>query len=204
MAAHKLTQLAVQSNLFIRIQIDQYRTSPSAGYTQQILRFSDLNENFTINGEVYLGMGNFMSIGSSRSEIRASSGDLSIGLSGIPNSAIAEIVNSKIKGSPVAVYRALRDTQTGSLLNLGTVNNPMGRYRGFVNNYSLTEDWDPVSRTSSNTITLVCASSVDVLERKTAGRKTNPASMKRFYPNDVSFDRVPTLENATFDFGAPK
>lgn len=201
---YQLTQQAVQSNLFIRIEIDEYRTSPSAAYTQEVLLFSDLNANFVINGETYLGLANFLNVSSSRSEIRASSGNLTIGISGIPNSAIAEIVNSKIKGAPVRVFRALTDPTTGNLLNLGTVSNPLGRYRGFVNNYSLTEDWDPESRTSSNTITLVCASSVDVLERKTAGRLTNPASMKRFYPNDASFDRVPTLENATFDFGVPK
>jgi hypothetical protein len=202
--AHQITPRQIQSNLFIRIQIDEYRTTPTGSYTQQILRFSDLNENFTINNEVYLGLGNFMNIGASRSEIRASSGELTIGISGIPNSAIAEIVNSKIKGAPVRVFRALRDPSTGTLLNLGSVSNPMGRFRGFVNNYSLTEDWDPDSRTSSNTINIVCASSVDVLERKTAGRLTNPASMKKFYPNDASFDRVPNLENATFDFGVPK
>lgn len=201
---HQLTQRAVQSNLFIRLQIDEYRTTPTGSYTQQILRFSDMNSNFTINGEVYLGMANFLSITGSRSEIRASSGDLTISLSGIPTTAIPEIVNSKIKGAPIRVYRALLDPTTGTLLNLGTVSNPMGRYRGFVNNYSLTEDWDPDTRTSSNTISLVCASSVDILDRKTAGRKTNPASMKLYYPNDVSFDRVPNLEKATFDFGVPK
>jgi len=199
-----LTQTAVQSNLFIRIEIDEYRTTPTAAYTQEVLRFSDLNENFVINSETYLGLGNFMNISSSRSEIRASGGELTIGIAGIPNSAIAEIVNSKIKGSPVRVYRALFDPISGNLLNLGSVSNPLGRYRGFVNNYSLTEEWNPDTRTSSNTITLVCSSSVDVLERKTTGRKTNPASMKKYFPNDVSFDRVPALENATFDFGVPK
>lgn len=201
---HQITQRAIQSNLFIRIQVDQYRTTPTGSFSQQILRFSDLNESFTINGEVYLGLGNFLSISGSRSEIYASNGELNIGLSGIPNSAIAEIVNSKIKGSPVRIYRALRNVTTGQLLNLGTVSNPMGRYRGFVNNYTLTETWDSDARTSSNILNLTCASSVDVLERKTAGRKTNPASMKLFFPNDVSFDRVPNLENTTFDFGAPE
>jgi hypothetical protein len=195
---------SVQSNLFIRLEIDEYRTTPTGSYTNQVLRFSDLNVNYTINSEVYLGLGNFMSIGNSRSEIRASSGELSIAISGIPNSSIAEIVNSKIKGSPIRVYRALLNATNGTLLNLSPLANPMGRYRGFVNNYSLSEDWDPVSRTSSNTITLICASSVDVLEKKIGGRKTNPASMKKFFPNDISFDRVPNLEDAKFDFGVPK
>jgi hypothetical protein len=77
------------------------------------------------------------------------------------------------------------------------------KYRGFVNNYSLQEDFDIVSRTSTNSIILICNSAVDVLQNKFTGRKTNPESQKKFFPNDVSMDRVPTLENATFDFGGP-
>ena len=193
---------SVQSNLFIRIQVDKYRTTPGGSFTQQILRFSDLNTSFVINGETYLGLGNFMSITDSSSELRVSSGELTISLSGIPNSAIAEIVNSRIKGSPVRIYRAFFNASTGAYLDIP--GNPSGRYRGFVNNYALQEEYDANTKTSTNTLALICASSVDVLSNKVGGRKTNPTSQKKFYPNDVSMDRVPTLENATFDFGVPK
>lgn len=193
---------SVQSNLFIRIQVDKYRTTPTGAFTQEVLRFSDLNASFTINGETYLGLGNFMSVTDSRSELRVSSGELTISLSGIPNSSIAEIVNSKIKGSPVRIYRAFFNAATGAFLDIP--GNPLGRYRGFVNNFALQEEYNPDTRTSSNTLALICASSVDVLSNKVAGRKTNPSSQKKFYPNDLSMDRVPNLENATFDFGVPK
>jgi hypothetical protein len=193
---------SVQSNLFVRIQIDQYRTTTSGSYTEEVLTFSDMLTPYTINSEVYTGLGKLMSITSSKSELRVSSGEMTITLSGIPNTAIAEIVNSKIKGAPVRVYRALFNPNTNALLAVSP--NPLGRYRGFVNNYSLNEEYDTESRTSSNTLVLVCASSVDVLQNKVAGRKTNPESQKRFYPSDLSMDRVPNLENATFDFGAPK
>lgn len=193
---------AIQSNLFVRIQVDEYRTSPGAAYSPTVLTFSDMLIPYTINSEEYTGLGKLMSITSSSSELRVSGGELTITLSGIPNTAIAEIVNSKIKGSPVRIYRALFDANTNQLLSVSP--NPLGRYRGFVNNYSLNEDYDADSRTASNTLVLVCASSVDVLQNKIAGRKTNPESQKRYYPTDLSMDRVPALENSTFDFGAPK
>lgn len=193
---------AVQSNLFVRIQVDEYRTSASGSYTSQVLKFSDMLTPYTINSEEYTGLGKLMSITSSKSELRVSSGELTITLSGIPNTAIAEIVNSKIKGCPVRIYRALFNANTNELLAVSP--NPLGRYRGFVNNYSLNEEYDADARTASNTLVLVCASSVDVLQNKIAGRKTNPESQKRYYPSDISMDRVPNLENATFDFGAPK
>ena len=99
------------------------------------------------------------------------------------------------------VYRLFSNPSTGAVLSIA--GNPAGRFRGYVNNYSLQEEWDNQTRTATNTIVLQCASSVDVLNNKIAGRKTNPESQKRFYPTDVSFDRVPNLENATFNFGAP-
>lgn len=196
---------AVESHLFVRIEIDEYRTSPTGGYTAQVLRFSDMLTPFTINSESYLGIGRLMSITSSSSELRVSGGELTITISGIPNTSIYEILNSKIKGCPVRIYRAFFDPSNGQLLSIA--GNPLGRYRGFINNYSLQEEYDNSTRTASNTLSLVCASAVDVLQNKINGRKTNPESFKRsssLGDNDLSMNRVPNLENATFNFGAPQ
>jgi hypothetical protein len=191
---------SIQSNLFVRIQVDEYSTD-GVTFTEEILRFSDLNTTFEINGESYIGAGNFMGITPTSSEIKASGGEVTITLAGIPNTSIAEIVNSKIKGAPVRIYRAFFNAATGSFLNI--TGNPAGRYRGFINNYSLNEEYDPVTRTSTNTLVLICSSAVEVLSNKIAGRRTNPESQKKFYSSDLSMDRVPALENATFNFGAP-
>jgi hypothetical protein len=193
---------SVQSNLFVRIQVDEYRATTSGAYTTEVLRFSDDLQTRTINSESYAPLGRLMGITSATSELRVSSGELTITLSGIPNTSIAEIINSKIKGAPVRIYRLFSNAATGTVLSIA--GNPSGRYRGFVNNYSLNEEYDSITRSSTNTIVLTCASSVDVLQNKIAGRKTNPESQKRFFPSDLSMDRVPTLENATFNFGAPK
>jgi hypothetical protein len=193
---------SIQTNLFVRLQIDEYRTSSAGAYTSQVLRFSDSRINYTINSEVYTGLGNLLGVTNSSSEIRPSSGELTITISGIPNTSIDEIVNSRIKGSPVTVYRAFFDVTTGTFINFGS--EAYGRFFGFVNSYSLQEEYDIDARTATNTIILICNSSIDVLNNKTSGRRTNPNSEKSFYPNDLSMDRVPTLKNATFDFGAPK
>lgn len=193
---------SVQSNLFVRIEVDEYTTTPGGSYSSQVLRFSDLLTPFTIEGESYLGIGKLMAISESASELRVSGGEVVITISGIPNSSIAEIVNSKIKGSPVRIYRALFDAATGQFLSI--TGNPVGRFSGFVNNYSLQEEYDEQTRTSTNTIVLTCSNNVTVLSNKISGRRTNPQSQKRFYSTDTSMDRVPNLINAYFDFGAPQ
>jgi hypothetical protein len=191
---------AVESNLFVRIPVNQYRTTPTASYTSTILRFSDRRATTSVNSESYTGLGRLVDISGTNSELRSSSMQLSISVSGIPNTSIAEIVNSKIKGCPVIVYRVLFDPETGN--RLPETDTPLTRFRGYITNYTLTEDYDIDSRTSSNTITFNCSSVIDVLQNKISGRRTNPVQQKLLYPNDKAFDRVPTLKNSAFDFGS--
>jgi hypothetical protein len=183
---------------FVRIEVDEYRTSSSASYTSQILRFSDHDTNFTIGGETYTPVGKLLSITNTTSEMRATGNAITITLSGIPNSAINEIVHSKLKGSTVNIYRAYF-TQAGS--QIGTTQN---RWIGAIGNYALDEDYDVLNTIASNSIQLDCICTVELLQDKRAGRKTNPVSMQSFFANDTSFDRVPGLVDAQFDFGGSR
>ena len=189
---------SVKTGLFVRLQIDEYRTASDASYTEQVLRFSDYDSNVTINGEVYAPIGELMNISPSTSELRPSSNTITVSISGVPTNNINEIVYSKIKGAPIRVYRGyftIAGAQIGSF---------EGRFFGTVNNYSIQEEYDVETRTASSLVLLECASTVDLLTQKLSGRKTNPQSQQRFYPTDTSMDRVPTLKGKKFDFGAPQ
>lgn len=192
---------SVETGLFVRIQVDEYRTTPSGGYTSEVLKFSDYIRPITIDGESYTGLGRLLSLSSSASELSTTNQTLTLGLSGIPNSSIAEIVNSKIKGSPVEVWRVFFNPVTGA--QLAITGNPAGRFFGIVDNYSLDEEFDYDSRESSNRITMTCNSILSVLDNKITGRRTNPIDQKLFYPTDVSMDRVPNLKDSYYNFGGP-
>lgn len=193
---------AIASALIVKITVDDYRTTSGGTYSQQILRFSDWNQSITYDGETYLGMGKFVGITSTSSELKSTAGGITITISGIPNTSIAEIVHSRIKGSPIEVRRIVFDPVT--LTQLAITGNPAGRFFGIINNYGLDEEYDPIARTSSNTISLICASTSEVLEKKLAGRKTNSKSHRSFYPTDPSMDRVSNLVGANFNFGVPQ
>lgn len=190
----------LQSNLFVRIDVEYYKQYSYSAPEAKILTFSDRRESVTIDEQEYIGLGNFMGITSSQSELRASSSEVTITISGIPNTSLFEIINSKIKGSPVKIYRCLFNAETNEMLDVP--GNPLNRFQGYVNNYSLQEDWDNGTRTATNTIVLVCSSKVDLLTNKVTGRRTNPEDQAKFYPGDKSMDRVPSLIGANFDFGA--
>lgn len=186
------TNYSLQSNLFVKI------TLPSS-----TLLFSDRLDTVTINGDSYSGLGKLMAITGSNSEIRTSGQEVTITLSGIPNSSISDIVNSNIKGASVKIVRGLFNDIDGLFLS-GLAGNPMTRFQGYVNNLGLEEEYDIENRNSSNTLILSCASNVDILGGKISGRKTNSESQKKYFPNDISMDRVTALENSYFDFGANK
>jgi hypothetical protein len=183
---------SIESNLFIKITL-----------ASSTLLFSDRLISTTISGDTYVGLGKLLSISGSTSELRSTSGEITIGISGVPDSMISDIVSANIKGNPIRVTRGLFDAATGTFLS-AVSGNPVNRFVGYVNNISLEEEYDVDTRDSSNTLLMTCASNVDILNNKIAGRKTNPASQKKFYSTDIAMDRVPSLESSYFDFGVKK
>jgi len=188
---------SVKTGLFVRLQIDAYRTGSGGTYQNQVLRFSDYDTTVTIDSESYVSVGKLLNISSTSSELRASSQTVTVSLSGVPTNAIAEIIHSKIKGAPIKIYRGYFDVATDT--QIGTFEQ---RFVGSVNNYSLQEEFDLLEREANNIVLLECASTVDLLSQKISGRKTNPESQNRYFPNDTAFDRVPTLKGTKFNFGA--
>ena len=183
---------SIAAGLFVRIDVASL-ASP--------LLFSDWSATVTVEGQSYTGLGKLLNITASGSELRTSSGDVTILISGIPNTSIAEILNNSIKGSKVEIRRVIFDPSTG--VSLAISGNPVGRFFGFVNNYSLQEEYDIEGMQASNTIALQCASRIDTLMNKISGRQTNSTSQKKFFPSDLSMDRVANLTNSNFNFGAP-
>ena len=183
---------SIESNLFIKITL-----------TSSTLLFSDRLVSTVVNSDTYVGLGKLLAVSGSSSELRSSTGEVTVSISGIPDSSITDITNANIKGSDIKIVRALFNAVDGSLLT-AVAGNPINRFVGYVNNISLQEEFDIDAKNSSNTLVLTCSSNVDVLENKISGRKTNSASQKRFFPDDLSMDRVASLENSYFDFGVSK
>lgn len=187
---------AVKTHLFVRAYVEEYRTSSSASYAPQLLTFTDRHTTTYINGEAYTPLGEFVNITATTSELRPSTDTITIGFSGIPSTSIDEVLYSKLKGSSVRVYRQFY-TISDSLIAT------QGYFFGKINNFSIQEEWDSATNSSSQIILIECSNNINVLNQKISGRKTNPVSEKKYFPNDLAMDRVPTIKGTKFDFGAP-
>lgn len=201
MALDLSTYKEIACAVIVRITIEDYRTTPSGTYTPTVLRFSDSRYPVTVEfpegNETFVSLGNLVGISSSRSELSPSLSQLTVTIAGVPDSAIAEIMNSRLKGSKVEIYRVILNATTGAVLDIE--GNPAGRFFGIVDNFSFDEIFDAYN--STNTISIMCTSHLSFLQNKIQGRRTNPIDEHRLYPGDKSFDRVPSLVGAWFDFG---
>lgn len=181
---------AVQTGMFVKMTVPDYAT----------MLFSNYNRPVTIGADTFLPLGGLLSVTDTQTSLRASPGSMSITISGVPSSSISEIINNKIKGSAIEIWRVFFDVSTGEMLNIN--GNPQGRFQGIVSNYSIEEDLAPGSTTAKNSILLTCSSTIDVLNNKVSGRKTNSNDEKYYYPSDLGMDRVALLANSNFNFGA--
>lgn len=181
---------AIQTNLFVRLDIPGY----------QVLKFSDLPYPYTVESESYTALGDLLSVSESTNELRATSQEVSIQISGIPTANISDILDNKIKGSDIKIYRAFFDPTNGQLLSIS--GNPAQKFQGVVSNFDITDELGMGSKTGTVTITLACTNIITQLNNKITGRRTNPTDQKQFFDTDISMDRVPSLANSNFNFGA--
>jgi hypothetical protein len=161
---------------------------------------SNLYKTLTWNGHEYQTMGSFLNITEMQNDLRATNNQLSVGLSGIPVSDdtpdfLNVVLNSKVKGSRIQIYRAFFNPNTLTIIDV------YQRYNGYVSNYSLSENWDQEDRLTSNSISLSCSNINAIIERQYAGRRTNPGDQEKWFPNDTGMYRVKLLADTQFDFG---
>lgn len=184
--------------LCVRLEIPDY----SGG----ILRLSTFHKAITITESdgfdySYSPAGILMSVSESVSELRASSVETAIGLTGIPIEYAQGVQAVRIKGSRVEIRRVFTDPLTDEPLNIA--GNPIFMFQGIVTNYGFSEQYNEFSLDSSLVINLSCSSLVDMLNTKITGRRTNKESMLQFYDTDTSFNRITKLIGKPFDFGVP-
>lgn len=152
----------------------------------------------TYNSNSYSELGAFLQVGEFQEDIKTTNGDITISLSGIPSEGdyVSEVLNTKVKGGEVTVYRAfVNDDYTVDSANV------FQRFKGIITNFAIEEDVDIIEGKNTNRVGISCASINTILENKISGQRTSPADRVKFFAGDSTFNRVPELLNAAFDFG---
>jgi hypothetical protein len=190
------TTMAALSSNSIRFAEFVKLTTPSATYT-----FCNAAAAITVDGTVFSGLGSLLNITNIDRQVKATSGDLGVSLTGIDSTNIALILSATIKGSKIEVWRGFLDSNNQIITT--STQQFFKRYQGLVSTVAISEDFDTEKRIRVATCVLSCASFRTILQNRVGGIRTNPSIWKTFYSNDTSMDRVPIIAATYFDFGAP-
>lgn len=169
-------------------------TMPTFTYT-----FCNAAGAITVDGIVFDGLGDLVQLSDIQRDIKATSSDLTISLTGINGSNVGIVLSSDIKGSLIEVWRGFLDSDNQIITT--PTQQFFKRYQGIVNNMSINESFDTQTRTRIATCAVSCASFRVVLENRISGVKTNSVNWKLLHPNDTSMDRVAPIVATYFDFG---
>lgn len=173
----------------------------TVGTAATVYTFCNAAAPITVSGITFANLGALLNVGDVQRDIKATSDDMTIALTGIDSSNIALILSSDIKGSLVEVWRGFFDSNNQIITTPTT--QFFKRYQGIINSVSITEDFNTEARTRIATCSISCSSMRRVLENRLSGVKTNQNNWQFIYAGDTSMNRVSEISNTFFDFGSP-
>ena len=173
----------------------------TVGNAATVYTFCNAAAPITVGGITFSNLGALLSVGDVQRDIKATSDDMTIQLTGINPTNVALILSSDIKGSLVEVWRGFFDSNNQIITTPTT--QFFKRYQGIINSVSITEDFNTDARTRVATCSISCSSMRRVLENRLSGVKTNQNNWQFIYSGDTSMNRVSEISNTFFDFGSP-
>jgi hypothetical protein len=143
----------------------------------------------------YNPFGGLLTVGAQNRELRVTSGDTSIAISGISGNNMSVILGTEglIRGSELEIIRGFYNANM-------VLTNSYTRFTGIITNYQITEEREGLD--DNFTITLSASSYKTVLENRIAGRKTNRESWQFFSTTDSAMNNINSIAGVSFDFGA--
>jgi hypothetical protein len=173
----------------------------TVGTAGTVYTFCNAAAPITVGGITFNNLGALLNVGDVQRDMRSTSDDMTIALTGIEPANISVILSNDIKGSLVEVWRGFFDANNQIITTPTT--QFFKRYQGIINSVSITEDFNSELRTRIATCSIACSSMRRILENRLGGVKTNQSSWQFLYPGDTSMNRVATIANTYFDFGKP-
>jgi hypothetical protein len=155
----------------------------------------------TVDGTQFIPAAGLLTIGQVQRDIKATSDDLALGLTGLDTNFISVVLGMDVKGGIVELWRGFLDSNN-QIITTPTLQF-FKRYQGIINSVSISEDYDDRRRMRTATVTLATNSMRQILESRLSSVKTNQNSWQFLYPGDTSMNRVITIASTYFDFGVP-
>lgn len=153
----------------------------------------------SISPNPFAGLGQLVKANGAQRDIKSTANETTVTLVGIDTTMLGIVLDAKIKGSQIELWHAFFDANNELITNGGT-----GVYKyfdGYINSFSIDEQWMDEVRSYVGAITISAASFQLVLQNRTAGRYTNDNSWQSFNSGDTSMNRVAFVSTINYAFG---
>jgi hypothetical protein len=188
-----VTSPSIRHAEFVKLSIGTLG-SPTTVYT-----FCNASAAITVDGTTYSNLGSLLNVGDVQRDIKATSDDMTVTLTGIDPANVSLVLSANIKGSILEIFRGFLDSNNQIITT--PTQQFFRRYQGIVSSVSINETFDIKLRTRIATCSISSSSMRRVLENRLAGVITNQNSWQTFYPTDTSMNRVEVIQSTFFDFG---
>lgn len=168
-----------------------------------VYRFCTAASNITVpsvDATAFNAVGTLMKVGNVQRDIKSTSNDTSVVLTGIDTATLGFVLSNTVKGSYIQMWHGFFDTN-GALITTGGTGGLYQFFSGYVTSFSIQENWMEEARSFVGTVQLGASSTQLTLQNTNAGRYTNDDSWQFFNPGDTSMNRVSFIETISYQFG---
>ena len=188
----------VQNTSTIRYADFVRMTTPSATY-----RFATTPTAIivsAVDSQPFTALGQLVKVGNATRDIKSTANETTVTLTGISPTMLALVLGTEIKGAQLEMWHGFFDAN-GQLLNTGGTGGLYQFFNGYVNSFSISEEWFEELRGYFGTITVSASSIQLILQNRLAGRYTNNNSWQFYNNTDTSMNRVAFIQTINYAFG---
>lgn len=153
-----------------------------------------------VDAQPFTALGQLIKVGEAVRDIKSTANETVFTLVGIDTAMLGWVLGQDIKGSYIEAWHGFFDTN-GALITSGGTGGLYKFFTGYVNSFSINEQWMEEIRRFVGVIQVAASSIQIILQNRIAGRYTNDNSWQFFTPGDTSMNRVAPVSNVNYAFG---
>jgi hypothetical protein len=153
-----------------------------------------------VDSQPFQALGQLVKVGDATKDIKSTANETTVTLVGIDQAMLGLVLGQNIKGSQIEMWHGFFDTE-GALITTGGSGGLYQFFNGYINAFSISEQWVEEMRSFMGVITVSASSIQLILQNRNAGRYTNNNSWTFFNPSDSSMNRVAFITNINYQFG---
>jgi hypothetical protein len=153
-----------------------------------------------VDASAFSAVGVLMKVGEAQRDIKSTANETTVTLTGIDTAMLGFVLSQNVKGSQIQMWHGFYDTD-GALITTGGSGGLYQFFNGYINSFSINEQWMEELRMYVGTITVNASAIQLILQNRTAGRYTNNNSWQFFNSGDTSMNRVNFIETINYQFG---